>query len=453
MDNIVILGAGMAGFGAASRLRHEGVGSTLYEKQPYYGGHTASFTHGDFVFDDGPHISFTKVERIQRLFAENINHDHAEIRAKVNNYWRGFWIKHPVQCNLHGLPADLVVAALQDFIQAQSADATPAQNYADWLLASFGRTLAETFPMAYGLKYHTTEAANMSTDWLGPRLYRPELAEVLRGAVTSSTGDVHYITNFRYPLHNGFVSYLVPFTSHTDLRLDHELVAIDPVGRTLRFKNGTETQYEHLISSIPLPELIPLIAGAPSDVLQAAGRLACTTCVIVNVGIDRADISDAHWTYFYDSDFFFTRLSFPHMLSPFNAPPGCGSIQAEVYYSKKYRPLDRAPADCIEPVVSDLRRCGLLRETDRILVSNATLCPYANVIFDLDRAAALTIVHGYLDELGIQYCGRYGDWGYLWTDDAFISGEHAAQRILDRMTSPMQPAASVLRDRAAMPSA
>ena len=37
---------------------------------------------------------------------------------------------------------------------------------------------------------------------------------------------------------------------------------------------------------------------------------------------------------------------------------------------------------------------------------------YANIIFDLDRAAALKTVHGYLDDLGIAYCGRYGDWGY-----------------------------------------
>ena len=28
------------------------------------------------------------------------------------------------------------------------------------------------------------------------------------------------------------------------------------------------------------------------------------------------------------------------------------------------------------------------------------------------------------------YCGRYGDWGYMWTDESFISGERAARKIL-----------------------
>ena len=91
-----------------------------------------------------------------------------------------------------------------------------------------------------------------------------------------------------------------------------------------------------------------------------------------------------------------------------------------------------SPDDWIEPVINDLRRCGLLKENDRIMFSSAMLVRYANIIFDLDRAAALKTVHSYLDDIGIDYCGRYGDWGYLWTDESFKSGENAAQKILDK---------------------
>ena len=52
------------------------------------------------------------------------------------------------------------------------------------------------------------------------------------------------------------------------------------------------------------------------------------------------------------------------------------------------------------------------------------------MIFDLDRAAALETVHGYLDDIGIAYCGRHGDWGYMWTDESFNSGERAAEKAL-----------------------
>jgi protoporphyrinogen oxidase len=176
-----------------------------------------------------------------------------------------------------------------------------------------------------------------------------------------------------------------------------------------------------------------MIVGTPSDVMEAAQRLACSTCVVVNVGLNREDISESHWSYFYDQDIFFTRLNFPHMLSPNNVPAGRGSIQAEVYFSKKYRSLDRTPEDCIEPVIADLRRCGLIREEDEILFKHAMFIPYANIIFDLERADALATVHGYLDDLGIAYCGRYGEWGYIWTDESFMSGEKAARNVLDGM--------------------
>jgi len=52
------------------------------------------------------------------------------------------------------------------------------------------------------------------------------------------------------------------------------------------------------------------------------------------------------------------------------------------------------------------------------------------VIFDLERADALKTVHGYLDDIGVAYCGRYGDWAYIWTDESFMSGERAAESVL-----------------------
>ena len=74
MPNVVVLGTGMAGFGAAYRLHAEGISPTMYDKNGYYGGHTASFRNElGFLFDVGPHISFTKDSRIQELFANSVD--------------------------------------------------------------------------------------------------------------------------------------------------------------------------------------------------------------------------------------------------------------------------------------------------------------------------------------------------------------------------------------------
>lgn len=434
MERIAILGSGMAGYGAAYRLQQEGMPSATYDKNQYYGGHTASFRHSSgFIFDDGPHLSFTKHERIQRLFAETVDNKYEVLHFRPNNYWRGHWIKHPAICNLYGLPTDLVVDCLRDFVAAQNDQHQPIHTYADWLVASYGQTFANTFPMEYGFKYHTTAADNMSTDWLGPRLYRAELEEVLLGALSPVTPDVHYASHVRYPSYNGFVSYLNLLPKLTQLQLDHQLVRLNPKTQELHFANGTVVGYEGVISSVPLPELIPMIVGAPPDVVEAAKKLAWTSCVLVNLGINRPNLSEGQLTYFYDRDICISRVTFPHMFSPHTAPPGCGSIQAEVYFSQKYRPLQGAPKDYVAPVIADLKRCGVLREDDQILHTDVHVSRYAQVIFDLDRARALATVHGYLDEIGVAYCGRYGDWLYTWTDEAFMSGENAAQKTLDRL--------------------
>jgi len=429
--NIVVLGTGMAGFGAAHRLHAEGIAPVMYDKNAYYGGHTASFhNESGFIFDAGPHISYTKDPRIQALFAESVDQRYETIQINLNNYWRGYWPLHPAQIHLHGLPEDVIVKVIADFVEERQAPERPVKNYADWLLASFGRTFAELFPMQYTRKYHLTTAENMSTDWLGPRIYRPSFEEVLRGALSAAAPQVHYITHFRYPSNGGFMCYLNKFVPLGNLKLNHELVSIDPRTRQLTFSNGVVAHYDGLVSSVPLPDLIRMIHGAPTDVVDASRRLACSTCVVVNIGVNRENISSAHMTYFYDEDMCFTRLGFPHMLSSKNAPPGTGSIQAEVYFSNKYKPFTGIPEDWIEPVIRDLHRCGLLREDDKILSRKAMLLRYANIIFDLERAAALKTVHGYLDDLGIAYCGRYGEWGYMWTDESFKSGELAAEHAL-----------------------
>jgi len=435
--NIVVLGSGMAGFGAAYRLHAENITPVMFDQNAYSGGHTASFRNDSgFLFDVGPHISFTKDPRIQEVFADSVDQQYETIQISLNNYWRGYWPLHPVQVHLHGLPEDVVVKVIKDFVEESQAPERPVKTYADWLLSSFGRTFAELFPMQYTRKYHLTTAENMSTDWLGPRIYRPSLEEVLRGALSPSAPHVHYITHFRYPTNGGFTSYLKKFVPMGNLKLNHQLVSIDSRARQLTFSNGHVTQYDALVSSVPLPDLIAMIQGAPADVVEASRRLACSTCILVNIGVNRHDLSKAHMTYFYDEDICFTRLGFPHMLSATNAPARTGNIQAEVYFSDKYKPLVGSPDDWIEPVIRDLRRCGILTEDDQILSRGAMLLRYANIIFDLERAAALKIVHAYLDELGIGYCGRYGDWGYMWTDESFKSGELAAERVLSAIASP-----------------
>lgn len=433
---VAVLGTGMSGLGAGYALEAAGVPFICYDKNNFLGGHTRSFRYDSgFVFDEGGHISFTKHEHVRRVLAENVEGKYEERKLAIDNYWHGLRIPHPVQTNLRDLPHDLIVKVIADFVaidkHSQSNTSGKTQTYAEWLYNTYGKTFADTFPIVYGHKYHTITMDQLTTDWIGPRMYRPNLEDVLRGALGSPVAGVHYVDTFRYPSFGGFVTYLEPFAKRFDVQLTHEVVALDPREQVLRFANGKTASYGSVISSIPLPELIPLITGAPLDVIEATGKLAFTTAVLYNIGVAREDLSDTAITYFYDEDIIFSRVNLPHMFSPNNAPPGCGTIQAEIYFSDKYRPLRGHPEDYFERVIADLRRCGFLRESDKLLLKDTAINRYANVIYDLDRTAALKAVHDFLDEISVHYCGRYGNWDHAWTDEAFVSGEEAARKMLD----------------------
>jgi protoporphyrinogen oxidase len=426
-ETILILGTGMAALGAASRLADDGRPAVLVDANPYPGGHTATFdVGGGFLFDDGPHVSFTKDAGFADALAANVDGRFQQVEARIDNYWHGMRIAHPVQMHLHGLPTDLVVDILRDFVAVHDSGEKEVGDYETWLRAAYGDTFAETFPMVYGRKYHTTTMDRLTTDWLGPRMYRPSFEEILRGALAPTDSAVHYVTSFRYPTHGGFQAYLQPWLERFDIRLGRRVVALDPVARTVGFADGSSLRYDRLISSVPLPELIPLIAGAPPTVLAAAERLSFSSAVMVNLGVARDDISEAQITYVYDEEIIFPRLNFPHLLSPNLVPPGASSIQAELYFSDRYRPLTVAPDALIDVVVDDLRRMGILRADDRLLARDARLVRYANVIYDHDRGAAVAAIHEFLAEIGVAWCGRYGNWDHAWTDESFMSGQRAA---------------------------
>ena len=75
MSRFAVLGTGMAGFGAWYRLKEEPHDVVLYDKNSYAGGHTYSWSHPPgFVFDEGPHVSFTKDQ-----LAGNVYYNYAEI--------------------------------------------------------------------------------------------------------------------------------------------------------------------------------------------------------------------------------------------------------------------------------------------------------------------------------------------------------------------------------------
>lgn len=441
--SVTILGAGLAGLAAAARLQESDCSVEVYDQNSSTGGHARSHQRDGFSFDEGPHVSFTKRPEIQELLARVTDNRFYDFAADVLNLWRGHWVRHPAQCNLFGLPADVVTRCIVDIAAARQlshndAPQSTLATYEEWCLQGLGRAFSEEFTFPYTRKYWTTEASNMTADWVGGRIYPPKLEEVVKGALSPNRENFHYISRFRYPHQGGFGAYAEGFAVTSgvgpNVHLQHKLVSLDLRRRELEFSNGRKVAFERLISSLPLPALIACIQEVPTAVREAAAQLACTSLVLVNVGVARdEEFPDAHWMYFYDVDTIYSRGHLPHRLSPANAPSGCGSLQMEVYYSK-YRPLPCE--DVLGKAMEDMQRSGLVKSDDKVLLADTQHIRYANVLFDLERERSLAIVQEFLHEQQIVCCGRYGEWAYYWTDDAIVSGWRAADSLTNEHLKP-----------------
>jgi protoporphyrinogen oxidase len=90
--------------------------------------------------------------------------------------------------------------------------------------------------------------------------------------------------------------------------------------------------------------------------------------------------------------------------------------------------------------VNELQELGILRSPSDVLWAEHREVPYANVVFTLDRAAALNVILPWIKQAGIVLAGRYGEWAYHWTDDAVRAGWAAADLVLERQRAVVPPA-------------
>jgi protoporphyrinogen oxidase len=422
---IAVLGAGISGLAVSHHLRHKD--TVIFEKQSYYGGHIHSETIDGFVWDDGPHVSFTSNKYVQDFLADMVDRAYEVVASKASNYFRGNWIAHPAQVNLYQVPEPLRSACLESFLTSRNLNGTP-KNYREWIHMAFGEVFAETFPAAYTRKYWTVDPIDLAIEWVGNRVMKPSVTEVVDGAKASiGIQTVHYAVNreSRYPTHGGFMGYTHKMARGATIRYNCQLQQADFGSRSLRFADGSEVSYGRLVSTIPLKTLIELSTDAPPEVRRAAALLTCTNFFRIDVAVNHPARRPETWMYVYDEDKLSVRLSYMEHFSPNNAPAGCSAIQVEVYGSE-YRPLPTDREKVKATVIAELIEMGLLDEEGAVRYANIKFVPQGNPIFDHNRAGAMKTITEFLDHHGVLLVGRYAEHKYLMTDACVISARRAA---------------------------
>jgi len=111
---LAILGAGIAGLGAAYRAAELGLPAVVFEARDSAGGLLDNFVIDGFRFDHAVHLSFATEPLVRNIFdrTEFLTHSSESYCFETDR-----WLKHPVQNNLYRLTLQDRVDLIKSFLE------------------------------------------------------------------------------------------------------------------------------------------------------------------------------------------------------------------------------------------------------------------------------------------------------------------------------------------------
>jgi UDP-galactopyranose mutase len=457
----LVAGAGPTGLSAAYHL---GEGAVLLERNAHVGGWCRSIHDQGFTFDYAGHIMFSNdpyvLDLYDKLLGPNLHWQDREAWV----YSKNVYTRYPFQGALYGLPPKVIKECILGAVEARfgsvDGSAAPAcaikpvedccadgtadvantssiagrkretQNFEEFIYKVWGKGIARHFAIPYNKKLWTVPLTEMETSWLGGRVPLPDLEQIIEGALEPVGKPMGPNARFGYPLSGGFQALMSGFLPLIKGRveLNAEAVQLLPREHLLLMADGSRYRYDHLVSTIALPELIRLAgADAPEEVRTAARGLRHLSVRCVNLGVARENITDKHWIY-YPEDTIFHRIFVQGNASPHCNPPGGFGLTCEISYSP-WKPLPLDGNALVERCIEDCVKVGMLRPDDKMLTTSQVDMPYAYVVYDHARAANVAICKDWLARHDILLAGRYSEWEYYNSDHAFIAGKKAAEAV------------------------
>lgn len=360
--DVVVLGAGPAGLGAAFRAAEQGLHVAVLERAGHVGGAAASFEVAGQRVDLGSHrLHPATSPAILAVLAGLLGSDLQQRPRRGRLRLAGRWLAFPPRAAdlVRHLPPRLAARMVADAATRPLRRAGP-DTFSDVVRTQLGPTMSEAFYAPYARKVWGLAATELAGEQARRRISvrspRDLLARV-RAPAEART--------FFYPRRGfGQISEALARAAAdagADVRLGTAVTGLRPVAHGV----DVATPRGHLrgaqvLSTVPLGALARLDAGTPAEVLNAARRLRTRALVLVYLvlGVPRYTRFDAH--YLPEAWTPVTRVSEPKNYRDNPDDPADRTVLcAEVPCDRGDDTWSASPAALADEVVDTLRRAGL----------------------------------------------------------------------------------------------
>ncbi|KAI9696077.1 MAG: hypothetical protein M1836_005908 [Candelina mexicana] len=469
--DILVIGAGPTGLGAAKRLNQlNGPSWLIIDSNEIPGGLASTdVTPEGFLYDVGGHVIFSHYQYFDDCINEALPKEDDWYTHQRISYVRckSLWVPYPFQNNISMLPKEEQVKCMDGMIEAAleaRVSNTKPKDFDEWIVRMMGTGIADLFMRPYNYKVWAVPTTKMQCQWLGERVAAPDLKTVTRNVILQKTaGNWGPNATFRFPAHGGTGGIWIAVANtlpkeKTRFGEHGQVDKVDPDHKIVKLKDGSTISYERLITTMAVDSLVEKIGD--KELIDLSKGLFYSSTHIIGVGVrgERPEgIGDKCWLYFPEADCPFYRATIFSNYSPNNQPSSSKklstlqladgskpestearegpywSIMLEVSESSM-KPVDEGNMlkDCVQGLVNT----EMLKPGDEIVSTYHRRFDHGYPTPSLEREGVLKQLLPKLQAKGIYSRGRFGSWRYEVgnQDHSFMLGVEAADNIVNGAT-------------------
>lgn len=441
---VAVIGAGPAGLTAAYQLARAGITVYIYEASPRVGGLARTIELWDMKADVGPHRFFSKDTRVNKLWLELAGHDYTMVNRLTRIYYKGRFFHYPLKPlnALKNLGMEESLKCLGSFALQKINPVKLNGSFENWVIHRFGQRLYEIFFKTYSEKLWGISCSDLDDDFAAQRIRKLSLSEAVIHAFSLIKKSGHHtlVDQFAYPnegtgmIYERMQKVVEASGSRVFLQSPVKKVVVENgVATGIENREGQVVRYDHVISTMPLSQLVTRMDAVPEAIKNFAGALKYRNAIMVYLLVEGHDLFPDNWMYIHSSDLQTGRITNFRNWSPAlygNKADTILMLEYWCYSGDTFWMRDNT--DIIALAKKEMALTGLIKNR-KIKEGHVLRIEKCYPVYEIGYREKLKPIEQYLDSIkNIQAIGRFGAFKYNNQDHSMLMGMLAAENL----TSP-----------------
>jgi protoporphyrinogen oxidase len=449
-QHTVVVGAGPAGLTAAHELVRRGLPVTVLEADTVVGGLSRTVERDGWRFDIGGHRFFTKVPAVEHWWHEMLDDDEFLSRPRLSRiHYAGRLFDYPLRPMnaLRGLGPVEAIRCLASYAAARLRPPRDQSHFEGWVSARFGRRLYGIFFKTYTEKVWGVPATEIQADWAAQRIKDLDLWRAVLHALRPTPGRqiTTLIDRFQYPRTGPGLMWERTLEKVVEagaaVRLGTRCTAVHrdaqgAVAVDVATEPGGPPERipaDHVISSMPLPELVlAMDPPAPAHVREAAEGLSHRDFLTVALVVSEEAGFPDNWIYIHSPEVRVGRIQNFGSWSPFLVKDGRTCLGLEYFVDEGDRMWESDDETLVELATSELVQLGLV-DAGQVERGFVVRMPKAYPVYDAGYGERVDLIRSWLAEAApnVHPVGRNGMHKYNNQDHSMVTAMLTVENITD----------------------